>query len=67
MPRAHPLSQRYQYAILVSEPLVVEIELGLTGSSHIDLLFQFLTRCGTENVPKHCRTDGVRVWLPEWV
>jgi hypothetical protein len=66
MPRAHPSSHLYQYALMVSVPLVVEIELGLIGSAHVDLIFQFLEACGTEKVPKHCRTDGKAVWVPEY-
>jgi hypothetical protein len=64
MPWAHPLNKRYQYALMVSEPLAVEIELGLVGAAHLELLFQFLKTCGTQNIPRHCRTDGTEVWMP---
>jgi hypothetical protein len=64
IPQSHPLDHQYLYALMVSEPLAAEIELGLVGAVHVELLSRFLKTCGTENIPKHCRTDGTTVWVP---
>jgi hypothetical protein len=58
---------RVPWAVLVNEPHTLEIELGLIGKRHIELLTEaMMESCKSKDGGHHFRTDGMRVWQPTY-
>lgn len=54
-----------EYALLISEPVVLQVELGQIGERHRARLFQVLRQSAFAGLyPDHLRTDGDSVWAP---
>ena len=54
-----------EFALLVNQPVALQVELGRVGRRHMDHLVNALKQAALENICiDHLRTDGDIVWVP---